>query len=609
MLCPHCSQHHDPSISTCPTTGYALKCSKCGNRIEEKNATSCSHCGEFLPPVTNPQETGTVTDDGLKCPSCGDLITRADDICPNCGQYLLGVVVQEKKGPIQDAVAPEKKESPSKPEQIKVRKVPSAPKKVEKESPAPKTRTASGTSKAHPSTVKAQDKKADQVKVTAPLHPVIVPKPKIPTEHKGKTPAAPRSQPQKKSRGGIAFGCVILLFAFFSFSLYGIFQLWKTLNPSPTSTANQSITLKASSTFVNTLSATKTILTVTPSVTAVPTKTLIPTIPPPTSTPTIPVYPEISSGNVDLLTPVLKLDSPKGAGSVAFSPNNRLLAAAGYDGFVRIWNPYSGVLVSQLGENAEDLYTVAFDTIGSKVAAGGADHDIYMWDVQTGQLVRKFAGHLVQVNQIVFHPYKDIMASSSSNVILWDMDTGKIITSFPKDAIDFAFTMDGDALVVPDSYTRTIIVERPPSSRKALQPFIRILDIETQKTLFTYNFSASEEPGVVTCLAVSPDGEQIAAGGPDDMVWLGNINSKYLDALSGYGFSGEITSIAFSPDSQILAAGTSGSQVVLWNAETRQLLRILEGHSQPVRDVTFSPDGTALASASDDDTVIIWRIK
>jgi LPXTG-site transpeptidase (sortase) family protein len=68
-------------------------------------------------------------------------------------------------------------------------------------------------------------------------------------------------------------------------------------------------------------------------------------------------------------------------------------------------------------------------------------------------------------------------------------------------------------------------------------------------------------------------------------------------------FTGALDAVAFSPDGTILASGGRDNTIRFWNAETGELLRSSEGHSDWISSVAFSPDGTILVSGSRDDTV------
>ena len=63
--------------------------------------------------------------------------------------------------------------------------------------------------------------------------------------------------------------------------------------------------------------------------------------------------------------------------------------------------------------------------------------------------------------------------------------------------------------------------------------------------------------------------------------------------------------VALSPDARWVAA-SSGSNVIVWNLETRQRVRVLAGHSEPIFSLAFSPDAHRLVTASADATAIVW---
>jgi WD40 repeat protein len=69
-----------------------------------------------------------------------------------------------------------------------------------------------------------------------------------------------------------------------------------------------------------------------------------------------------------------------------------------------------------------------------------------------------------------------------------------------------------------------------------------------------------------------------------------------------------INSVAFSPNGEILASASDDGKIRLWNANTKQVIGIFAGHSQPVNSIAFSPDGQILASGSSDRTIKLWDL-
>ncbi|MFO8012052.1 MAG: WD40 repeat domain-containing protein [Phycisphaerae bacterium] len=71
---------------------------------------------------------------------------------------------------------------------------------------------------------------------------------------------------------------------------------------------------------------------------------------------------------------------------------------------------------------------------------------------------------------------------------------------------------------------------------------------------------------------------------------------------------GPVRCLAVSPDGQLLAAGSEDGRCYLWNPRTRKPVTTIDRHTDRVLGVAFSGDGKRMATCGSDRTLRIWEV-
>lgn|GEM_PF-5497138 len=334
--------------------------------------------------------------------------------------------------------------------------------------------------------------------------------------------------------------------------------------------------------------------------------------------------------------------------AIAFAPNGSMVAAAGADRIIRVWDtpPIDGssFRLERLSFRGHTKWitTLAFHPSGNLLFSGSVDGEIRSWDIILRQEGPLFAGHVREVRAVAWHPESKWIATSGADgfCLLWDL-SGK--SPIPKrlfagpepinsmtwlgDTKRLAIALQNRTINVIDaekgevSYTdidSRSPVEIPvlgyfksgndPFSVLAWVPPIILEKIPTQAGKRKESIPIKDPAlGTVKCLALSPEGDIMAAGGDD-----GNI--RFWDTQTAQKLPGgelpaqnePVADIALSQGRKFLACSDLGGRATIWKLETREKIKQLPAPGKGLAGMAMKPNGTRLLVASADNRLSLF---
>ena len=257
--------------------------------------------------------------------------------------------------------------------------------------------------------------------------------------------------------------------------------------------------------------------------------------------------------------------------------------------------------------NRDILLNIAYSPDGKLLAAAGYNGAILLYDAATGTKRRRFQGDPHAIAALAFAPDSKTLASTGSRAIqIWDIAAGKELRRF-------------DAVVSQTEHFTVPLVYSPDGKMLAFEGpdhSVRLVDANNGKE----SVRLKGHQRSIRYLAFSPDGKTLfsAAGegyNKDGRVRVWAVaNGKELKtfALRGGGNNPQPGKpVAFSPDGKTLAFAAlerrlvmQGRNILSLHAEVVTLLdldsgavrRTLEPREKPFASAVFSADGKTFAA-------------
>ncbi len=282
--------------------------------------------------------------------------------------------------------------------------------------------------------------------------------------------------------------------------------------------------------------------------------------------------------------------------SVAFAPDGKTLVTGSSDHTVRLWDAATGKELRRLGRQPDAVWSVACSPDGKVVAsAGRRDGTVHIWDLKTGKEVRSLTGQKGGISRIVYSSDGRLLVAAGGSfdptIYVWNARAGKVVCRLT----GHTEYIEGVA-ISPDNRT-VASVSRGETAR--------LWDLETGRER-----RRLPAVGPLRCVAFSPDGRTLAAGGggEGESVILfdaatGRVKGRLRSETPG------ISSLAFARDGRTLAGAGLTRDVHVWEVATGQERRQFTGPQEmPVACIALAPDGRTLAAAGKQGEVLLWDV-
>ena len=302
--------------------------------------------------------------------------------------------------------------------------------------------------------------------------------------------------------------------------------------------------------------------------------------------------------------------------AVAFSKNDQYLVSTGYDKTLKRWTwkdnlPGEKQCKDFLPKPPKEQRTLSINPENSLIAAAGIDGIIRVWDINTlDQLKCQLSVEEQEVRSLAFSPDGQWLASGGSQkgarylVHLWKyVDQNFIFQGDQSDQISDKLQFSGEKTVRNLSFS--------PNNQWLLTGGEgHILHLWNTHD-YCQPIDSKQFHEAITWVAFSSDKQWMAAATEKENIYLWLISpgsQPKFDSDSLIILRGGC--LAFTPNSQILASGGHNGVICLWDLQQLKTPPILlKGHKHGIRSLSFSHDSQYLASGSDDQTIRIWVVE
>ncbi|HET7911889.1 MAG TPA: c-type cytochrome [Pseudolabrys sp.] len=269
--------------------------------------------------------------------------------------------------------------------------------------------------------------------------------------------------------------------------------------------------------------------------------------------------------------------------ALAISPDGTHAISGSFDTSAIRWSLSRNTAEQVLRFHEGAVNAVAYLKDG-RIVTAGADAHVAIWSAGQPQPDKILDGHSGPISSLAVSPDGSLLATASwdRSVRVWPLNGGvpRVLEGHGQNVNGVAFTPDGKNLVSA-GYDATLRIWPLAGGSAAVHTL----------------------PTPLNAVVVGADGE-IATAGANGKVYFLSSDGETLGETEAS--PNPVIALAISPDGNLVAAAGIRGSVAVIDRKTRKLAQTLVGPGLPVWSVTFFPDSRTLLTGGADRMIRRW---
>ncbi|KAK4585732.1 hypothetical protein RGQ29_023098 [Quercus rubra] len=278
-----------------------------------------------------------------------------------------------------------------------------------------------------------------------------------------------------------------------------------------------------------------------------------------------------------------------------FSSDGKLLASAGHDKKVVLWNMETLQTESTPEEHGMIITDVRFRPNSTQLATSSFDTTVRIWDA-ANYVSQPFTGHASHVMSLDFSPKNnEILCSCDANseIRFWNINQYSCTRAFKASFGAFSLSVGGSAQVRFQPRIGQLLAA-------AAEKVVSIFDVETDRQTHSLRGHTTD----VHSICWDTNGDYLASASQESVRVWSLASGDCIHELSSSG--NMYHSCVFHPSYSTLLVIGGYQSLELWNLAENKCMTIA-AHDCVIAALSQSPLTGMVASASHDKSVKIWK--